>query len=215
MKGYYHFLQYCIHDQWSWNVVFIITFQPLWPCPCGNTPEMFLRFFQQVALGMQYLSAKGFVHRDLAARNRMCLFQVKTYARFECKLTSIICYTLLINHWWSTLFFMIIQIADFGRSRDLADDNYYISWGQDKIPVKWTAHEAIHYKKYSTASDVWAYGCLLYEIWSVGHKPFEGMKNVTVSTMSCIPLRFNRTSCKLVCTFRYSNHSWVQILISC
>ena len=75
----------------------------------------------------------------------------------------------------------IIQVADFGRSRDLADENYYVSQGQDKIPVKWTAPEAIHYKKYSTASDVWAYGCLLYEIWSVGYKPFEGVANVKVS----------------------------------
>ena len=67
-------------------------------------------------------------------------------------------------------------------SRDLADENYYVSQGRDKIPVKWTAPEAIHYKKYSTASDVWAFGCLLYEIWSVGYKPFEGVPNVKVST---------------------------------
>ena len=76
-------------------------------------------------------------------------------------------------------------------SRDLADENYYVSQGRDKIPVKWTAPEAIHYKKYSTASDVWAYGCLLvwaygcllYEIWSVGYKPFEGVPNINVSTV--------------------------------
>ncbi len=65
-------------------------------------------------------------------------------------------------------------------SRDLADENYYVSQGKDAIPVKWTAPEAIHYKKYSTASDVWAYGCLLYEIWSVGHKPFERLTNPKV-----------------------------------
>ena len=64
-------------------------------------------------------------------------------------------------------------------SRDLADDNYYVSHG-GKIPVKWTAPEAIHFKKYSSASDVWSYGCLLYEIWSVGHKPFQDVKNIEV-----------------------------------
>ena len=64
-------------------------------------------------------------------------------------------------------------------SRDLEDESYYVSQG-GKIPVKWTAPEAIHYKKYSTASDVWAYGCLLYEIWSVGYKPFEGKRNMEV-----------------------------------
>ena len=64
-------------------------------------------------------------------------------------------------------------------SRDLEKTEYYISSG-GIIPVKWTAPEALRYKKYSTASDVWSYGCVLYEIWSVGHKPFENMSNVKV-----------------------------------
>lgn len=46
--------------------------------------------------------------------------------------------------------------------------------------MKWTAPEAILYKKYSISSDIWSYGCVLYEIWSIGHKPFEDVGNVTV-----------------------------------
>ena len=42
--------------------------------------------------------------------------------------------------------------------------------------------QALHYKKYSTGSDVWSFGCLMYEIWSLGHKPFEGYTNAEVGT---------------------------------
>ena len=72
-----------------------------------------------------------------------------------------------------------IQIADFGMSRALQDTDYYVSRG-GKIPVKWTAPEALHYKKYSTASDVWSFGMVMYEIWSLGMKPFNNLSNIQV-----------------------------------
>ena len=83
--------------------------------------------------------------------------------------------TATINYYCLVTF----QIADFGMSRALQDTDYYISRG-GKIPVKWTAPEALHYKKYSTASDVWSFGAVLYEIWSLGIKPYHQMTNKEV-----------------------------------
>ena len=73
------------------------------------------------------------------------------------------------------------KVGGFGMSRDLADAEYYISHG-GKIPVRWTSPEAMYYRKYSTASDVWSYGCLLYEIWSLGRMPFKSFTNAQVAT---------------------------------
>ncbi|CAI8021504.1 Ephrin type-A receptor 4a (Fragment) [Geodia barretti] len=73
----------------------------------------------------------------------------------------------------------VCKIADFGMSRALKDTDYYVSRG-GKIPVKWSAPEALHYKKYSTASDVWSFGVLLYEIWTLGIKPYSTITNKEV-----------------------------------
>ena len=48
------------------------------------------------------------------------------------------------------------------------------------IPIKWTAPEALNYHLYSAASDIWSYGCVLYEIWSLGIKPFSNLTNAEV-----------------------------------
>ena len=64
-------------------------------------------------------------------------------------------------------------------SRALQDAEYYVSHG-GKIPVKWTAPEALGYKKYSTASDVWSFGIVLYEIWALGIKPYHSLTNAEV-----------------------------------
>ena len=64
-------------------------------------------------------------------------------------------------------------------SRALQDAEYYVSHG-GKIPVKWTAPEALSYKKYSSASDMWSFGIVLYEIWALGIKPYHNMTNAEV-----------------------------------
>ena len=44
--------------------------------------------------------------------------------------------------------------------------------------------QALHYKKYSSASDVWSFGALMYEIWSVGHKPYVDYANNKIETFT-------------------------------
>ena len=73
------------------------------------------------------------------------------------------------------------QIGDFGLSRDLQHEDFYMAQRGGMVPVKWTTPEALHYRLYSAASDVWSYGCVLYEIWTLGVKPFHDLKNAEVS----------------------------------
>ena len=66
------------------------------------------------------------------------------------------------------------------------EDHYYKPKG-GMIPVKWTAPEAVLYKKYTTKSDVWSYGMVMYEIWSLGLKPFEPLQSSEYCHLSQIP----------------------------
>ncbi|MEQ2302745.1 Ephrin type-A receptor 4-A [Ameca splendens] len=113
-----------------------------------------------IASGMKYLSDMSYVHRDLAARN------------------------ILVN---SNL---VCKVSDFGLSRVLEDDpeaayttreatGSYLSPG-GKIPIRWTAPEAISYRKFTTASDVWGYGIVMWEVVSYGERPYWDMNNQDV-----------------------------------
>lgn len=73
----------------------------------------------------------------------------------------------------------ICKITDFGMSREIKLDDTYETQG-GKIPVRWTAPEAIQFKKFTSASDVWSYGILLWEIMSYGERPYWDWNNYTV-----------------------------------
>ena len=67
-------------------------------------------------------------------------------------------------------------MADFGLSR-LMDSDIYNAREGAKFPIKWTAPEAATKKEYTTKSDVWSFGILLYELVTHGSNPYPGMSN--------------------------------------
>ncbi|XP_048349999.1 receptor-type tyrosine-protein kinase FLT3 [Sphaerodactylus townsendi] len=105
-----------------------------------------LYFSYQVAKGMEFLESKSCVHRDLAARN------------------------ILVTHG------KVAKICDFGLARDIVNDSNYIVRGNARLPVKWMSPESLFEGIYTIKSDVWSYGILLWEIFSLGVNPYPGMQ---------------------------------------
>ncbi|XP_028397837.1 tyrosine-protein kinase Tec-like [Dendronephthya gigantea] len=73
----------------------------------------------------------------------------------------------------------LVKVCDFGLSRFVIDDEYTASEGT-KFPIKWAAPEVIMYSKFSSKSDIWAYGVLMWEVFSAGSSPYAAMGNSQV-----------------------------------
>ncbi|XP_044294867.1 NT-3 growth factor receptor isoform X2 [Varanus komodoensis] len=113
-----------------------------------------LHIASQIASGMAYLASQHFVHRDLATRN--CLVGAN----------------------------LLVKIGDFGMSRDVYSTDYYRVGGHTMLPIRWMPPESIMYRKFTTESDVWSFGVILWEIFTYGKQPWFQLSNTEV--IECI-----------------------------
>ncbi|KAK3092355.1 hypothetical protein FSP39_001820 [Pinctada imbricata] len=103
-----------------------------------------------ISRGCQHLEDRHFIHRDIAARN--CLLTCKGASRQA-------------------------KIADFGMARDVYRSDYYKKGGKAMLPIKWMPPEAFLDGVFTSKTDVWSFGILLWEIFSMGYMPYPGRTN--------------------------------------
>ncbi|KAK7866791.1 hypothetical protein R5R35_004211 [Gryllus longicercus] len=117
------------------------------PAKQPPTLKRILQMAIEIADGMAYLSAKKFVHRDLAARNCMVAED------------------------------LTVKIGDFGMTRDIYETDYYRKGTKGLLPVRWMAPESLKDGVFTSNSDVWSYGVVLWEMATLASQPYQGLSN--------------------------------------
>ncbi|CAL8087686.1 unnamed protein product [Calicophoron daubneyi] len=138
--------------------------------------EQLLRMMLWVSEGMVYLEQQHFIHRDLRASNVLVDSQLQ------------------------------LKVADFGLSHMLGDADEYIGNIQTKFPIRWTAPEGMLKQAYSTKSDVWSFGVLMYEILTFCETPYAGLTSREVKEYVCSGKRLGRPQLKVAVPSKF----WAQ-----
>ncbi|KAJ7370094.1 hypothetical protein OS493_034305 [Desmophyllum pertusum] len=114
------------------------------------TPDDLMSISLHCAAGMEHLQTLRFVHRDVATRN--CLVGTGLH----------------------------VKISDFGMSRDIYASDYYKVEGQAVLPIRWMPPEALLLGKFTVESDIYSFGVLLWEIYTLALQPYYGYTNEEV-----------------------------------
>ncbi|VDM92534.1 unnamed protein product [Litomosoides sigmodontis] len=140
---------------------------------CQKEPLMIIVEFCGGGSLLKYLRKKG-AHLGIATRYRFCKEAsagLKYLEEKRCIHRDIAARNCLLTEHEMTL-----KICDFG----LSINEEQVSNFDLQFPTKWLAPEAIKSRQFTTKSDVWAFGVLLFEIFTDGSEPYHGMSNAQV-----------------------------------